>query len=242
MKKLSYLSDEVESLKKELLKLASSLIRTRSENPPGDTSDIANLVEDYLKDIGLNTKRIEPIEGHVNIIAEIGSGDCELILCGHIDTVPIGDIGRWTFDPFSGKVTEGRILGRGATDMKGGVAGILTAVKALSKFEKKLNKKIIVALFCDEETGGQYGSRWVVQNRLIEGKMMIIGESSNYHKIGHVIVAGERGVLWSKVRFSGTPHHGSRPMFGDNSIIHAVKTLSKLKGSILDKVNTIVNN
>ncbi|MCP8323247.1 MAG: ArgE/DapE family deacylase [Candidatus Methylarchaceae archaeon HK02M2] len=228
-------------MKKELLKLASSLIRTRSENPPGDTSDIANLVEDYLKDIGLNTKRIEPIEGHVNIIAEIGSGDCELILCGHIDTVPIGDLDRWTFDPFSGKVTEGRILGRGATDMKGGVAGILTAVKAISKFEKKLNKKIIIALFCDEETGGQYGSRWVVQNRLIEGKMMIIGESSTYHKIGHVIVAGERGVLWSKVRFSGTPHHGSRPMLGDNSIIHAVKTLSKLKGSILDKVNTPYN-
>ncbi|MCP8304793.1 MAG: ArgE/DapE family deacylase [archaeon] len=237
MKKITYLSDEVESLKGELLRLASHLIRTRSENPPGDTSNVADVVEDHLKSIGLNTKRVEPMRGHVNVIAEMGSGEHGLILCGHIDTVPIGDIDRWSFDPFSGEVTEGRILGRGATDMKGGVASILTAVKALTKFEAKLNRKITIALFCDEETGGQYGARWMVQNRLIKGRAMIIGESSNHHKVGHAITAGERGVLWSKVRFSGIPHHGSRPMLGDNAIMHTVKALSKLKSPILAKVN-----
>ncbi|MCP8311641.1 MAG: ArgE/DapE family deacylase [Candidatus Methylarchaceae archaeon HK01B] len=237
MKKLTYLSDEVESLKGELLRLTSQLIRTRSENPPGDTSDVADVVEDHLKSIGLNTKRVEPIRKHVNVIAEMGSGDHGLILCGHIDTVPIGDIDRWSFNPFSGEVIEGRILGRGATDMKGGVAGILTAVEALTKFEAKLNRKITIALFCDEETGGHYGALWMVKNQLIKGREMIIGESSNYHKVGHVIIAGERGLLWSKLRFSGIPHHGSRPMLGKNAIMHAVKALSKLKSPILAKVN-----
>lgn len=236
MRNLTRLSDKVESLKGELLKLASSLIRARSENPPGDTSEVANIAEDHLKAIGLSTRRIEQIKGHVNVIAEMGSGDYGLILCGHIDTVPIGDVNRWRFDPFSGEVVEGRILGRGATDMKGGVASILTAVKALIKYEERLNKRIAIALFCDEETGGQYGVRWVIQNQLIKGKAMIIGECSNYHKLGHTIISGERGVLWSKLKFDGIPHHGSRPMLGDNAIIYAVKALSKLKSPVLSKV------
>ncbi len=233
---LTKLSDEVESLKGDLLKLASSLMRANSENPPGDTSEVANVAEDHLKAIGLSTKRIEPIKGHVNVISEIGRGDYGLILCGHTDTVPIGDVNRWSFDPFSGEVVEGRILGRGATDMKGGVASILTAVKALIKYEEGLNKKITVALFCDEETVGQYGALWVVKNQLIKGKAMIIGECSNYHKLGHTIISGERGILWSKLRFDGIPHHGSRPMLGNNAIMHSVKALSKLGSPILSKV------
>ncbi|MCP8320483.1 MAG: M20 family metallopeptidase, partial [archaeon] len=227
MMNLTKLSDEIESLKGDLLKLSSSLIRARSENPPGDTSEVANVAEDHLKAIGLSTRRIEPIKGHVNVISEIGRGDYGLILCGHTDTVPIGDVNRWSFDPFSGEVVEGHILGRGATDMKGGVASILTAVKALIKYEERLNKKITIALFCDEETGGQYGALWIVKNQLIKGKAMIIGECSNYHKLGHAIISGERGVLWLKLRFDGIPHHGSRPMLGDNAIMHAVKALSK---------------
>ncbi|MCP8309594.1 MAG: ArgE/DapE family deacylase [archaeon] len=236
MMNLTKLSDEIESLKGDLLKLSSSLIRARSENPPGDTSEVANVAEDHLKAIGLSTRRIEPIKGHVNVISEIGRGDYGLILCGHTDTVPIGDVNRWSFDPFSGEVVEGHILGRGATDMKGGVASILTAVKALIKYEERLNKKITIALFCDEETGGQYGALWIVKNQLIKGKAMIIGECSNYHKLGHAIISGERGVLWLKLRFDGIPHHGSRPMLGDNAIMHAVKALSKLKSPILSKV------
>lgn len=237
MGNLSKLSDEVEASKGELLKLASSLIRAKSENPPGDTSEAANVAEDYLRAIGLGTKRFEPTTGHVNLIAELGSRkDYGLILCGHIDTVPIGDMNRWSFDPFSGEVVEGRILGRGATDMKGGVASVLTAVKALIKHEQGLKDRITVALFCDEETGGQYGARWVLENRLIRGKAMIIGEYSNHHKLGHTIVSGEKGTLWSKLKFVGFSHHGSRPMLGDNAIMHAVRAFKKLKSPILSKV------
>jgi succinyl-diaminopimelate desuccinylase len=237
MRNTTKLSDEVESLKGELLKLASSLIKTKSENPPGDTSEVANVAEDYLKAMGLSPKRTEPIKGRVNLIAEIGSSkNYGLILCGHIDTVPIGNVNKWRFDPFSGEVVEGRILGRGATDMKGGVASILTATKALIKHEKRLKERITLALFCDEETGGQYGARWIVENQSIKGKSMIIGEASNYHKLGHAVISGERGTLWSKLTFDGIPHHGSRPMLGDNAIMHAVKALSKLKSPILSRV------
>lgn len=238
MNNLTKISSEVESLKGDLLNIASSLIKAKSENPPGDTSNVADIIEDHLKFIGLSPRRIEPTQGHVNIMASIGNGDYGLILCGHMDTVPIGDLSKWSFYPFSGEITGGCILGRGATDMKGGVASIITAIKALIKYEKILNEKIVIALFCDEETGGHYGARWIVQNRLIKGKNMIIGEPSNYHKLGHVIIAGERGALWSKLRFDGFPHHGSRPMLGDNAIMHVVKSLSKLKSPILSKVRT----
>ncbi len=236
MKNLARLSDEVESLKGDLLNIASRLIKAGSENPPGDTSKAATVAEDHLKATGLSTRRIEPVEGHVNIISSIGSGDYGLILCGHIDTVPIGDVNRWSFDPLSGQVVEGRVVGRGAVDMKGGVASILTAVRALVKYEKRLNERITIALFCDEETGGQYGARWVVENQSIKGKAMIIGEASNHYRFGHTIVAGEKGLLWLKLKFDGIPYHGSRPMLGDNAIIHAVKALSKLRNPILSKV------
>ncbi|MEM3451217.1 MAG: ArgE/DapE family deacylase [Nitrososphaerales archaeon] len=235
---MTKLSDRVEYLKADLIKLASLLIKTGSENPPGDTSKVAIVIEDYLKSIGLGSRLIEPMKGHVNVMTSIGSGDYGLILCGHVDTVPIGDLSKWSFDPFSGEIMGGYILGRGATDMKGGVASIITAINALIEYEKILNEKIVVALFCDEETGGHYGARWIIQNQLIKGKAMIIGEPSNYHRSGHVIIAGERGVLWSRLKFDGFSHHGSRPMLGDNAIMHAVKALSKLKSPIISKVRT----
>lgn len=235
MKKSLHLLNEVEKSKGRLLSLTSSLIKAKSENPPGDTSAVAEEVGSHLKTMGLTPKLMEPSKGRVSVMANMGDGPYGLILCGHIDTVPAGDRAKWDGDPFSGMVRGGWILGRGAADMKGGVAAILTATQALLKFEARLSKRISIVLFCDEETGGEYGARWAVKEGMIKGDGMIIGEGSNFHKMGHAVIAGERGTLWSRVRFEGKPHHGSRPMLGDNAILQAVKALSKVK-PILKKV------
>lgn len=230
------LQEEIKSSKAEMLKLASSLIRAKSENPPGDTKDVVIVAKDFLESIGLSSRCIEPSKGHVSLIAEMGKGEHGLILCGHIDTVPFGEKEKWSFDPFSGESKDGRILGRGSADMKGGISSILIAVKVLRKLERDFEKKLTIAFFCDEETGGEYGSKWAVENGIIKGEAMIIGEGSNYHRLGHTVVAGEKGVLWSKIRFNGVSYHGSMPMLGENAITKATSALSRLRKPILSKV------
>ena len=150
----------------EVVELASKLIKIPSVNPPGDTSEIAAFVKDYLEEEGVAVELCEPAEKRVNLIAEIGERESDrvLVLNGHLDVVPIGDRSRWSFDPFSGEVRDGYLLGRGASDMKGGLAGIIYAFKRLVKFEDQLRGRLKLVCVADEETGGTCGASYLVEN------------------------------------------------------------------------------
>ena len=83
---------------------------------------------------------------------------------GHVDVVPAGDRNQWDFDPFSGEITDKCILGRGTSDMKAGVAGILFAMKTLVEAGVELNGNIRLHIVSDEESGGEYGTQWLCAN------------------------------------------------------------------------------
>lgn len=115
----------------ELLTLCCDLIRAKSENPPGDVSKATQIVQAFLEQKGIRYELFEPIPDHINTLASVGEGNKTLILCGHIDTVPAGDETLWSFPPNCGLIRDGEILGRGSTDMKGGVAATLMALAAI---------------------------------------------------------------------------------------------------------------
>lgn len=212
--------------KDELFNLCSSLIKINSENPPGDSTEITEFIEKFLHENKFETERYESADKLYNIISSIGEGDGKtLIYCGHSDVVPAGDYNKWDFHPFSGEVKDGWLLGRGASDMKSGLGGMLFAATVFNKLNIKLPGKLTLAIVPDEETGGEYGVPWILENNLIDGDGCLIPEPSS--PLNPTV--GQKGSYWFKLTTYGTPGHGSlSPLAGGNAIIDAIKAIHEI--------------
>ena len=219
----------IEDREQDLINLCCGLIRAEGESPPGDVSRVADVTERFLENEAISHEKFEPMEGHVSIVASVGKGEPTLILCGHLDVVPAGDPSRWAFHPYSAEVREGKILGRGATDMKGGVAAMLMAAAVLKDFENELSGTLVVASVSDEEAPGPGGVSWLLKNRKLSGNACLITEPTGYLGGDYSIVAGERGACWLKITAHGKPSHGSRPMLGRNAILMLTEVLPMLR-------------
>ena len=204
----------IDERREEILQLCSDMVRIPSENPPGDMGEMASFLRGFLKDRGFAVEAYEPERGRINLVARIGSGEPTLILNGHMDVVPAGDRERWDFPPYCGELREGKILGRGATDMKGGLASLLAAFVAVSQVAGDLPGTLVLTLVPDEETGGEYGSRWLVETGKVRGEACLIGEPTSM--AGSFV--GEKGICWLRLSARGVPAHGSLPMLGENAI------------------------
>lgn len=221
--------DEVEARRDELLQLCSDLIRFPSENPPGDSRDISQFIVNYLAEAGIETAVHDAGDHMLNLIASIGdsaASDRHLIYCGHTDVVPAGDLSRWDFDPFCGEIRDGYVLGRGASDMKCGLAGLLFSVKLLKELGAPLKGQLSLLIVPDEETGGHLGVPWVFERKLIHGTAAVIAEPS--HPLHPTI--GQKGSCWFRFTVPGTPGHGSlSPIIGGNAIVKAAEAIQALQ-------------
>jgi len=230
LKKLrTKVSEVLERRAKESNKLCCELIQAKGENPPGDVSEAANVIKRFLQAEGISYQTFEPVEGHVSVVASVGRGKPSLVLCGHIDVVPAGDLSRWAVPPYEGVIIQGKIFGRGASDQKGGVAAMLMALAAVKDFEDELGGKITVASVSDEEAKGPGGVLWLLQNKKLSGNACLITEPTGYLKGKYSIVGGERGTVWLKVKAHGKPAHASTPALGKNAIITLTEFVQKLK-------------
>lgn len=151
-----------------------------------------------------------------------------MILNGHVDVVPAGDREQWDFDPFSGEVTDKLILGRGTSDMKAGVAGLLFAMKILTESGAPLNGNVRLHIVSDEESGGEYGSKWLCENGYAkDANACLIAEPTS----NNTIEIGQKGGLTLIMKAYGKSAHGSLGGFkGENAIIKLSKVLDKLQG------------
>lgn len=218
----------LEQYEKGVAHFCSRLIQAGGENPPGDVSKVTGVVEAFLTDHGVSFKRYEPTNGRANIVATVGKGKPTIILCGHIDVVPAGDLKNWNSPPYSGKIEEGTIVGRGASDMKGGIAAMLMAAAALKQVEKELGGTAVFAAVCDEEVMGSAGAIWLLKNHKLDGDVCLITEPTGYLHSGYSIIAGERGNLWVRVIAKGKPAHGATTAFGKNAILALSRFISKM--------------
>jgi succinyl-diaminopimelate desuccinylase len=200
----SRLIDELRKRGAELFELCSHLVQIPSENPPGDTSKLATFIRDHLAARGIAVEWHEPMAGRPNLVATIGSGTPNLVLSGHLDEFPAGQ--GWTRPPFSGAIEGGRIWGRGAGDMKAGLATALTIASLVRELDIQLAGRLTLAFASDEETGGAWGTQWLLANvPAVRGDACLIGESSGTWSAG----IGEKGVLWLRLRASGVSGHAA---------------------------------
>jgi len=220
------------SLTKELIKIPSVT--------PIDAGAI-DLVAKRLKTLGFkctilnfkdkNTPSIK------NLYARLGTSSPNFCFAGHTDVVPTGNAKSWDASPFSGMVKNGKIYGRGASDMKGGIACFIAAVSEFIKDKKKFKGSISFIITGDEEGVAINGTKKVV-NYLKKKKekidFCIVGEPSNRKVLGQMMKIGRRGSITTHLTLSGIQGHVAYPHEACNPSTPLIKILDKLKSTKLD--------
>lgn len=161
----------------EAIQLLKEMLQLKSVNPPGDEEPVANLIASVLQLNGIAAEVKTLDRNRANVVARIsGSGTKQsLVFSGHMDTVPPGDI-PWQFDPYEAVEHEGKIYGRGASDMKSGLAAMVMALVEIAKSGVKLQGDLILAATAGEEVDC-LGAHAMVKNGLLDGVgAMVIGE------------------------------------------------------------------
>ena len=148
--------NEIGNREDEIVKLCCELIGFKSVNPPGDVSDIAGFVKDYLLSRGFRVETLAPEKDRVNVIASYRGGNSNktLVWNGHLDVVPPGRIEEWRSDPYKGTLRGSMIVVRGAADMKGSIASALEAASIISEKDFEINGNLTFHFVPDEETTG----------------------------------------------------------------------------------------
>ena len=225
----------------ESVQLLSKLIQNKCVNPPGN--EIANLktIESYLKSKGIECQIFESAPNRGNLLARIkGAEDGPKLMFGpsHLDVVPVPNPEKWSEDPFGGVVKDGVVWGRGAMDM---LFIVVTQVQAFVKiFEEGIEKgELILFLVSDEEAGGTFGVKWMMENHpdLIKPDYCISemgGAFLTENKI--VFMIGEKGGAWKKIKFKGTPGHGSMPYGSNNAAVKASKAILRIQNYCDNKI------
>ncbi|HTB43147.1 MAG TPA: M20/M25/M40 family metallo-hydrolase [Acetobacteraceae bacterium] len=215
--------------------IAQRLIAAASPNPPGDTRAAAEVAAALLRLMipGVELALHDRGQGVVNLVARVhGNGPGRrIVLNGHLDTYPVNEALPWTVDPLGGLVRDGRLYGRGAADMKGGIAASIAALAALAEVRDDWPGEAVLTLAGDEESMGVLGTQWLLENvPHAGGDAAIIGDAGS----PHVLRFGEKGFLWLEVSASGKPSHGAHVHLGVSAVdrlrraMDALSTLASL--------------
>ncbi|HHZ01780.1 MAG TPA: M20 family metallopeptidase [Tissierellia bacterium] len=211
----------------ELIKLTSDLIKINSENPTGSQREIIDFVKKYLEDAGIEAQEVAANEKYPCVLAKIGSDEgYSIIINGHVDVVPAGDLTKWDFDPFGGEITDTQILGRGTSDMKAGVACAIFTMKLLKESKAQLKGNIRLHIVSDEETGGEFGTKWLCEQGYAKGAdaCLVAEPTSN-----STIEIGQKGSNELVLKAYGVSAHGSLGNYkGDNAILKLSKVLQNI--------------
>jgi succinyl-diaminopimelate desuccinylase len=198
----------------EVLRIARALIAAPSENPGGTEDAAAQVAADVLADLDAAPRTVRSGEGRPSVVASLGDEPRPALAWnGHLDVVPAGDLATWRHPPWAGEVVDGRLVGRGACDMKGPIAAALAAAAAIRRAGVALGGRLDLHLVADEEVGGVHGTKVLWEQGLLDQDACIVGEPSELQ-----LGLAERGGAWFTVTARGRAAHGSQPHLGVNAI------------------------
>ncbi len=224
-----------------MAQLCSDLIRFETVNRgdgDGQERDAAEYVAGKLAEVGIEPTMLESAPGRTSVIARIEGEDSSrgaLLIHGHLDVVP-ANAEDWTVHPFSGEIADdGNVWGRGAVDMKDMDAMTLAVLRERMRTGRKPPRDIVLALMADEEAGGVYGARWLVDNhaQLFEGCTEAISEVGGFsYEINddlrlYCIQTAEKGLAWMRLTVAGRAGHGSM-VANDNAVTTLCEAVARL--------------
>jgi acetylornithine deacetylase/succinyl-diaminopimelate desuccinylase-like protein len=215
--------------------LLQALIRLDTVNPPGNETQAAELLRDYLADSGVESELYARVPERANLVARLpGSGDGpSLLLLSHTDTV-VADPAEWQLDPWSGELRDGEIWGRGALDMKGHGAANAVAIASLAREGFRPAGDLVFAACADEEVGDGFGLPWLCEEHpdavrtdyaLNEGageRMELFGRAF------YLCSSAEKMSSPFRLRVHGRAGHASVPGIADNALVKAAPLIERL--------------
>ncbi len=228
------------------LHVLEKLISIPTVNPPGKNYDeIAQYLEETLTTLGIKAKTVMVPEEVVAqyypwaqnypryiVIGRVGEGRPVLHFNGHYDVVPAGH--GWTKDPFKPSKEDDKVYGRGASDMKGGIAAIIAMLRGLQEEGWEPSKGSIEVSFTpDEEVGGKTGVKYMLDSGLSFPDYAIVAEPSGLDRIW----IGSRGILWMNIKIYGKQAHGSAPWLG----LNAFEGMVKIAHHLIEEYKNIIS-
>ncbi len=239
--------DYLEEHSDDVLEFTRELIRTPSPNPPGDERAVADLVTTKLQELGIDEiVRVGAYETRPNLIATVRgtSAGPTLMLSGHLDTKPAGDMDAWETDPWDPVLRDGELVGLGSGDMKAAIAGMTYAAAALTHAQERtagpgFSGELVLVFTADEEAGAQFGSKWLADHGHLKADVAIIGEPSGITSEWESVHLVSRGAALFKVALRGTQMHSSISdrISGVNATVKMAQLIDRMDRELKDYLN-----
>ena len=217
----------------DVIALTQALVRADTVNPPGHEDQCSLMLADLLQAAGFHCSLVEFAPRRTSLVARIGGRPDRPPLCftGHVDVVPLG-AAPWQHDPFGGEIVDGRLYGRGSSDMKGGVAAFTCAAIGLAD-QVRDGAGLCLVITAGEETGceGAYHLAGSEAGRALLGSAgaLVVGEPT-----GNAPLLGHKGAFWLSASLRGTTAHGSMPERGDNAVYKMARAALALEAFRFD--------
>jgi len=208
----------------EAISLAQKMVKIDSQNPPGNEKELADFMSSLLQAIGLEIHEYDFKPNRPNVVSILKPEGVSktLIFNGHLDTVPFGNLSDWSIPPLSGLIKDGKLFGRGSTDMKSSIAAFVCALKTILEDKTDISGGVLIALTSDEEDSCR-GAEDIL-NRGFRGTAAIVGEPTSLQ-----INIAHKGFARFNLTTYGRPAHTSEPERGVNAIFKMSKALTKLE-------------
>ncbi len=228
-------------MEENVIKICRELIQIDSRNwglgKSSGESDIAQYVINKLQEIGLNPISVGPDSKRTSVLCELKGSDenlAKVLIHAHLDVVPF-DEADWSFHPLSAEIANDTIYGRGAVDMKNGVAMILATLEELLKNNFHPRATLLFAFFADEEAGGILGSHWVVDHHkdFFHGAKYAVGEVGGFSTSladgirMYLIETAQKGIAWMELNAKGSAGHGSM-INSDNAVSEVAAAVNRI--------------
>ncbi|MCV9996000.1 M20/M25/M40 family metallo-hydrolase [Paeniglutamicibacter sp. ZC-3] len=225
--------DEVAGICQALIRIDTT---NYGNNEGAGERKAAEYVAELIAEVGLEATVLESAQGRANVVTRIEGTDRSLpalIVHGHLDVVPAFK-DEWSVDPFGAEIKDGMIWGRGAVDMKDMDAMILAVMREMQRTGTRPRRDLIFAFFADEEAGGDYGARWMVDNHpeLFEGATEAISEVGGFSatidgKRAYLLQTAEKGIAWLKLTAAGRAGHGSQ-INDENAVTRLAAAITRI--------------
>jgi len=210
---------------RDVVELTRDLVRYDTINPPGNERACAEFLGGILKEAGFTVAYHEFADSRTSVVARLGGNGAKAPLCftGHIDTVPLGTV-PWKRDPLAADIADGKLHGRGSSDMKSGVAAFVAASVELAG-QLADSPGVVLVITAGEETGCEGAEHLAGLGDALgtAGAIVVAEPTANYPFVGH------KGALWMTATTRGVTAHGSMPEHGDNAVYKAARAITKLE-------------
>ena len=220
------------------LRLLKEMLDIPSVNGKDREQNVAAYVAEYLNKKGMEAMVRSIDETHGNLVAILkGKSDDLILFNGHIDTVPYGDMREWDTDPAVCVEKDGKIYGRGTSDMKSGLAAMAFVLGEMAQSGMVPEKTIVLVGTCDEEKGGLGARAFLDESPDLRPELLLIGEPTAC-RAG----VAQKGCIWLELSVSGKTSHGAEPWQGINALEQGVQVLMELREELQKEVHPILGN